>query len=88
MGSIKAIVDALPEAARKGPPCSVCALFDKLSGPEGQALRDLLANPEVQYTRISDGLLAEGFGSIESRTLARHARGQCQRMRADGRRLR
>lgn len=88
MGSIKAIVEALPEAARKGPPCTVCALFDRLTGPESQALADLLGNPAVQYTRISEGLEAEGFGQFESRTLARHARGQCYRMRADGRRLR
>lgn len=88
MGSIKAIVEAIPEAARKGPPCTVCTLFDGLTGPEHQALTDLLGNPVVKYTQISEGLEAQGFGVFESRTLARHARGQCYRMRADGKRLR
>lgn len=88
MGSIKAIVDSLPEATRKGPPCSVCTLLGSLTGPEQQALNDLLGNPQVQYTRIAEGLNSQGFGSFESRTLARHARGHCFQMRADGKRLR
>jgi hypothetical protein len=88
MGSMKAILDAIPEATRPGPPCTVCALTARLPEDEAQLFVELLSNPAVQYTHIADGLNQQGFGSFESRTLARHARGQCWEMRSAGVRLR
>lgn len=88
MGSIQALLENIPEPSRKGPPCTVCSLYDGLTGPEAQALNDLLGNPLVKYSDIAAGLRAEGVGDFEPRTLARHARGQCWEMRRQGRRLR
>lgn len=66
-----------PEAAQKGPSCTVCTVLNGLSGPEAQALRDLLADPAWRYQELADRLSDEGV-ELAPFSLSRHARGRCQ----------
>lgn len=74
--AISDIAKREPGSTRKGPPCTVCALLDSVSDKEAATLVDLLSDPGVRYSWLSQQLAAEGYDIPQDR-LARHARGIC-----------
>ena len=89
MGSLaKALQDETQPKVRKGEQCTVCALIERSDADDVRLLEKWLSDATKRYTAISDRLRDNGIGDFESRTLSRHARGECWEMRQQGRRLR
>lgn len=74
--AISNIADRAGPKARKGPPCSVCTLLDRLPDAEREALLQLLRDPEWRYADIARELMTEGY-DLSAYTLGHHARGDC-----------
>lgn len=70
----KAAAEATPEGV-----CQVCRALTELPGPEAQGLRDLMSNPRVQYTKISQWISEDEDNplTIHSDIIGKHARGRC-----------
>ena len=59
--------------------CLVCHALENLPDVEAAALRDLLANPRVRYSELSNDLARDEDYPLDipAETLSRHARGGC-----------
>lgn len=75
--AIRDLLDQTQPKARKGPPCTVCALLGRLDEQDAAALRRLLADTSVRYSTLADALRSEGH-DFSGYTLSRHARGLCE----------
>lgn len=77
--TIANIKAAASTKVRKGPPCEVCDLLDRLTDTEASALRELLADTTVRYSVLADALRDDPDTDIDipANTLSRHARGGC-----------
>lgn len=59
--------------------CTTCHALDGLDKKKAAILRDLLANPTVRYSELSDELRTDPDWQLDvpRHALARHARGEC-----------
>ena len=69
-------------AQSKIPPkgtCCVCTALATLPDDQAEALRDLLRNPKVRYTELSEWLAVDEDHPLDlpSDSLGKHARGGC-----------
>lgn len=61
---------------RKGPPCAISVILDRLADPDAESLRDALGNGEIAHTVIYRVLTDNGF-NLSINTVQRHRRGEC-----------
>lgn len=68
------------DKVRKGPPCEVCAFIESLSKKDAAAMVELLSDPTVRYTSISEELAVDADTPVElsAFSLSWHARGKCR----------
>jgi hypothetical protein len=71
--------EALAASTRQRPGyrCGVCKLLDDLPKDDADALREALADPQVQGAQIARALHAEGI-DVSQHSVQRHRRQDCQ----------
>ena len=77
MGSVTDLLNATNTQPRKGPPCTVCQLLERLPNEDRGALVTLLSDPGVRYTWLADQLREQGIADVDAAAFGRHSRGAC-----------
>lgn len=77
MGAISDLSKTLPRTTRPPKVCAVCHLLESMKPVQRRELNSLLADVEVRYSDIADGLRDAGIADLDRSQYARHARGGC-----------
>jgi len=67
-----------PPPLRKGPPCTVGLLLERLPESERVSLQQMLDDPMWRGTDIARSVVTPGYARIRGTTYSRHRRGECQ----------